>query len=222
LATTVFLTYRNPSVLPVSDGTLDSRERVHYDELEFTMKYVSSRGRPSDSGRLFVASLEQAVLAFLCAHADRSFYGAEVAGEAGLSRGGVNRVLRELARAGLAEAEDRGRMRFYRARLADPRVRSFKTLLNIDALSPLIDRLSRLALRVVLFGSAAEGTNIPDSDVDLLVVTNSPDRARKIVSSGGDALQAVIVTPVGLADLERDNPVFAAELKRGIELWKES
>ncbi len=186
------------------------------------MKYVSSGRRLSDSGRLFVASLEQAVLAFLCANADRSFYGVEVAGEAGLSRGGVNRVLRELARAGLAEAEDRGRMRFYRARLADPRVRSFKMLLNIDALSPLLDRLSRLALRVVLFGSAAEGTNIPDSDVDLLVVTNSSDRARKIVSSGGDALQAVIVTPVGLADLERDNPVFAAELKRGIELWKES
>jgi predicted nucleotidyltransferase len=113
-------------------------------------------------------------------------------------------------------------MRFYRARLADPRVRSFKVLLNIDALAPLLDRLSRLALRVVLFGSAAEGTNIPDSDVDVLVVTNSPDRARKIVSSGDDSLQAVIVTPVGLADLERDNPVFAAELKRGIELWKES
>ena len=186
------------------------------------MKYAGSRGRRTGSGRLFVASLEQAVLAFLCAHVDRSFYGVEVAGEAGLSRGGVNRVLRELARAGLAEAEDRGRMRFYRARLADPRVRSFKTLLNIDALGPLLDRLSRQALRVVLYGSAAEGTNLPDSDVDLLVVTNSPDRTRKVVASGGDALQVVIVTPVGLADLERNNPVFAAELKRGIELWKES
>ena len=186
------------------------------------MKYASSRGHLSDSGQLFVASLEQTVLAFLCADAGRSFYGVEVAGEAGLSRGGVNRALRGLARAGLVEAEDRGRMRFYRARLADPRVRSFKTLLNIDALGPLLDRLSRLALRVVLFGSAAEGTNLPDSDVDLLVVTNSPDRARKVVSSAGDALQAVIVTPVGLADLERDNAAFAAELKRGIELWKES
>jgi predicted nucleotidyltransferase len=171
---------------------------------------------------LFVASLEQAVLAFLCAHADRSFYGVEVAGEAGLSRGGVNRTLRRLAEAGLVDAEDRGRMRFYRARLADPRVRTFKTLLNIGALSPLLGRLSRLALRVVLFGSAAEGTNLPDSDVDLLVVTNSPDQVRKVVSSVGDSLQAVVVTPVGLADLERDNAVFAAEFKRGIELWKES
>lgn len=186
------------------------------------MKYVSSRFRRTGSGRLFVASLEQAVLAFLCAHADRSFYGVELAGEAGLSRGGVNRALRELARAGLVEAEDRGRMRFYRARLADPRVRSFKTLLNIDALGPLLQRLRRVALRVVLFGSAAEGTNLPSSDVDLLVVTNSPDRVRKLASFAGERLQAVIVTPVGLADLERDNTVFAAELKRGIELWKES
>jgi predicted nucleotidyltransferase len=171
---------------------------------------------------LFVASLEQAVLAFLCGHADRSFYGVEVAGEAGLSRGGVNRVLRKLAEAGLADAEGRGRMRFYRARLADPRVRAFKALLSIDALGPLLGRLSSLALRVVLFGSAAEGTNLPDSDIDLLVVTNSPDRVRKVVSSVGAALQAIVVTPVGLADLERDNLVFAAELRRGIELWKES
>jgi predicted nucleotidyltransferase len=186
------------------------------------MRYVSSRRHRAGSGRLFVASLEQAVLAFLCAHADRSFYGVELAGEAGLSRGGANRALRKLARAGLVDAEDRGRMRFYRARLADPRVRSFKTLLSIDALGPLLERLSRLALRVVLFGSAAEGTDLPDSDVDLLVVTNSPDRVRRVVSSDGDALQAVVVTPVGLADLERDNAVFAAELKRGIVLWKES
>jgi len=45
---------------------------------------------------------------------------------------------------------------------------------------------------------------------------------RRLVSSGRAALQAVVVTPVGLADMERDNPVFAAELRRGIELWKES
>jgi len=186
------------------------------------MKYAGSRPRRGGPRPLFVASLEQAVLAFLCAHADRSFYGVELAGEAGLSRGGVNRVLRRLARARLVEAEDRGRMRFYRARLADPRVRSFKVLLNVDDLGPLVERLARLALRVVLFGSAAEGTNLPASDVDLLVVTNSPDPVRRLVSSGRAALQAVVVTPVGLADMERDNPVFAAELRRGIELWKES
>ncbi len=186
------------------------------------MKYASSHSRRPNPSRVFVASLEQAVLAFLCENAQRSFYGVEVSGEAGLSRGGVNRALRVLARAGLLEAEDRGRMRFYRANLADSRVRAFKALLNVSRLGPLVGRLSRLSLRVVLFGSAATGTNLPDSDVDLLVVTNVPDRARRVLSSDEAPVQAVVVTPVGLADLERDNPVFAAEVKRGVELWKES
>jgi len=186
------------------------------------MKNASSRAGKPESDRVFVASLEQAVLAFLCENAHRDFYGSEVSGETGLSRGGVNGALHALARAGLVEAEDRGRMRFYRANLADARVRAFKTLLNVSGLGRLLEPLSRLSLRVVLFGSAAAGTNLPDSDVDLLVVSNAPDKVRRVLSADRTPAQAVVVTPVGLADLERDNPVFAAELKRGIELWKES
>jgi predicted nucleotidyltransferase len=195
---------------------------VQYYELKFIMKNTNSRTRTVKPARLFAATLEQATLEFLSENADRSLYGVEVADEAGLSRGGVNVALRALARAGLLEAEDRGRMRFYRANLADARVRAFKALLNVSRLSPLAERLSGLSLRVVLFGSAADGTNLPNSDVDLLVVTNVPDKARHLLVGKELPIQAVVVTPVGLADMERDNPVFAAELKRGIELWKQS
>lgn len=41
------------------------------------MKYPGSRRRRPGSSKLFVASLEQAVLAFLCENPERSFYSVE-------------------------------------------------------------------------------------------------------------------------------------------------
>jgi hypothetical protein len=54
------------------------------------MKLLSARKRRRDSSRLFVASLEQAVLAFLLENSEKSYYSVELSDDAGLSRGGVN------------------------------------------------------------------------------------------------------------------------------------
>ena len=97
------------------------------------MKLLSARKRRTDSSKLFVASLEQAVLAFLLKEPERSYYSVELSDDAGLSRGGVNQALHALADVGLVEAEDRGPKRFYRANLADARVRAFKDLLDAAA-----------------------------------------------------------------------------------------
>jgi len=94
------------------------------------MRLLCARKRRSDSGKLFVASLEQAVLAFLCGNPERSFYSVELSDDAGLSRGGVNQALHKLADAGLVLTEDLGVKRLYRANLADPRVQAFKALLE--------------------------------------------------------------------------------------------
>ena len=98
------------------------------------MKYPGSRKRRPDSSKLFVASLEQAVLAFLLKDPERSYYGVELSDDAGLSRGGVNQALHTLAEVGLVVlTEERGPKRFYRANLADARVRAFKALLDTAA-----------------------------------------------------------------------------------------
>lgn len=170
-------------------------------------------------GRPFVATAEQAVLAFLARNADREFFDRQVADEAGVSRGAANAALRSLARAGLLHAEPRGRMKFYRTALDDPRVRSLKVLLNVAGLAALVRRLSRQALRIVLFGSAAEGRDVPASDIDIMIVTNVPDAVRLLLAGRAGRIQAVVVTPVGLAEMEQRNPAFAAQVKKGIELW---
>jgi DNA-binding transcriptional ArsR family regulator len=74
------------------------------------------------------------VLAFLLKEPDRSYYSVELSDDAGLSRGGVNQALHRLAEAGLVVlTEERGPKRFYRANLADARVRAFNVLLDAAA-----------------------------------------------------------------------------------------
>jgi len=98
------------------------------------MKLLSARKRKSYSSKLFVASLEQAVLAFLLENPEQSYYSVELSDDAGLSRGGVNQVLHRLADAGLVVVtEERGPKRFYRANLGDPRMQAFKALLEAAA-----------------------------------------------------------------------------------------
>lgn len=169
--------------------------------------------------RPFVATVMQEVLAFLAQNAQRVFYDREVAAETGLSRGAVNAALRALADSGLLLREERGRMKFYRASLEDPRVRSLKVVLNVTALAPLVKRMEGSALRVVLFGSAAEGRDVADSDIDMMVVTNQPEQVRRLLARY-PRVQAVVVTPAGLAELEQREPVFAAQVRRGVELWR--
>jgi DNA-binding MarR family transcriptional regulator len=97
------------------------------------MKLLSLRKRRPDSGRLFVASLEQAVLAFLLEHDEKGYYSVELSDDAGLSRGGVNQALHVLDKAGLVLTKDLGVKRLYLANLADPRVQAFKALLEASS-----------------------------------------------------------------------------------------
>lgn len=97
------------------------------------MKLLRARKRRPDSGRLFVASLEQAVLAFLLEHDEKGYYSVELSDDAGLSRGGVNQALHVLDEAGLVITKDLGVKRLYLANLADPRVQAFKALLQATA-----------------------------------------------------------------------------------------
>ena len=171
------------------------------------------------AGRPFVATVEQAVLAFMTEDPHRNYYDRQVADATGLSRGAVNGALRSLAKTGILLVERRGRMKFYTTNLDDPRARSFKILTNVAGLMPLVRRVAGHSLRIVLFGSAAEGRDTPESDYDLLVLTHTPDVVRRLIPTRGRRVQAAIFTPSGLAEMEHREPVFAGQVKRGLELW---
>jgi DNA-binding transcriptional ArsR family regulator len=162
----------------------------------------------------------QRVLMFLAGNPEAEFYDREVSAKSGISRSAANYALRRLAALGWVSAEKKGRMVFYRASLENPVIRQIKVLDTVIRLKPGIARLAPLAERITLYGSAAEGRDLPDSDIDLLILSNRPEEARKRASGFPRKCQVLVHEPVAWAGLAKQKPVFFNEVERGIVLWR--
>ncbi len=165
------------------------------------------------------------ILGYLVEHPGREFIEKEIQKATSISKGGVNSALRELAQKKLVQRKRRGRMYLYTTRVSNPFIRQLKVLKNIAQLWPLVKRIRTVSQEIILFGSWSRGENLKDSDIDLCVLTNSAEEVEQIVkkSSLRNKLQLIIRTPTGLAELEKQDPVFFKEIDRGLVLFsKES
>jgi len=161
------------------------------------------------------------VLGYLIESPGREFIEKEIQKATGVSKGGVNLVLKKLAQKGLVERKQRGRMYFYTTQLNHPFIKQLKILKNIARLWPLVKKLKGASQKIILFGSWGRGENLKDSDIDLCILTNSAEEVQQIVKKSNlrDRLQLIIRTPIGFAELEKKNPVFFKEIDRGIVLF---
>ena len=170
----------------------------------------------------FNSTSHQQILAFLSNHPSRSYFDKEVKEATRLSAGATNQALRELAKEGYIRKESKGRMSFYSVDLANPLIRQFKILLNVTAIYALALHLTDHCRKIVLFGSAASGTNVEESDIDLFVLTNSVKEVAGLVGKSplAERIQLVAKKPVDVAALKKSDPIFFEELERGIILWE--
>lgn len=133
-------------------------------------------------------------------------------------------ALRVLYGTGLLGMEEKGRMKFYRLNLSNPVSREFKVLFNIMDLRQLIDDLKNDAERIVLFGSAAEGKDAKDSDLDLFILTREPSIAKDNVKRAQRKLvrhlSTIIVDAQGEMRLRKDEKPLYDNISRGRILWE--
>ena len=117
----------------------------------------------------------QAVLALLYGQTDKSFYTRQILDSVGAGRGTVQRELRRLTDAGLITRQVRGRQVYYQANRRCPIFNELKSIVRKTfgvadvirrALAPVAGRV-RAAF---IFGSTARGTDVRESDIDLMVV----------------------------------------------------
>ncbi|MFA6379171.1 MAG: nucleotidyltransferase domain-containing protein [Candidatus Omnitrophota bacterium] len=171
----------------------------------------------------FSSTITQKILDFLCDHLQESFFSAQIAFETSLSKGGVNQALRKLAQEGFLKAEKKGRMIFYQVEARSPVVKQYKILKNVSLLQPLVERLKALSERVVLFGSSAFGEDTGQSDIDIYVVSGNAQAVKDLVilrSPFKRKAQLVLKTPAQDIALDKKEPVFYNEVKKGIVLWQ--
>ena len=90
-------------------------------------------------------------------------------------------------------------------------------------LRPVVVQLHPLARRVVLYGSAAEGLDTAESDLDLFIVAPNRKSVRAVLEDtiDGRRIQAVIVSEQELAVLKSEDPTFFAQIQQGLILLQD-
>jgi predicted nucleotidyltransferase len=190
-----------------------------YKKMSDVGRGVRVRGKLS-----FITPTVMSVLEFFLADPLKECYEREVARRAGVSRGSAHRILRLLFELGFLDREERGRMLIYRLNLKEPVVRQFKILVNIFALRKLVEKLKMRSRRIVLFGSCAQGLDVKESDVDLLIIVLEKESVRRIISGfnreSERKVAAVVVDVNEFVRLKREDRPLYENVERGVVLWE--
>lgn len=170
---------------------------------------------------LFDGTATQRLLSFLADRPTQSFFVRELARIGGISLGAAHGAVHALAAAGLLKIERKGRRSFYTVDVAHPIVRQWKVLRTLVSLEPLLAGLREEAQQIILYGSRAAGVDREGSDIDLYVRTAHPEQAVRLVEESGLAnrIQLVARTALGEVELERADPVFFGNVRRGLVLY---
>jgi len=152
------------------------------------------------------------------------YHGREVVRRTGVSVGGANQMLRSFANLGLLLREKQGRMLFYRANMDNPLVRQLKILFTLLQLDDLMKQAKPSSHRIILFGSSAEGTDVKESDIDLLLLTNEKSQLTDVVhkfnAKSQRRIAPIILDPQGFSKLRREDTALFDRISRGMILWQ--
>lgn len=150
----------------------------------------------------------------------------EVVREAKVSKGSANNILRLLTEQGFLTRERKGRMVFYKLNAGEPTVRQFKVLANVYALKELVDQLKQHSRKIVVFGSCAQGTDVKESDIDLLVISLDKGPVKRKVSAfnqrNDKKIAAITLDTNEYIQLKREDKPLYENIERGVVLWEKA
>jgi len=129
------------------------------------------------SNALFTKS-QQFVIALFFNHPEKSFYTNEILRLSGMGRGTIQRELKNLDAAGVLTVTNIGNQRHYQANPNCPifnelRGIAIKTFGVVDVLQQVLRPIEDKIQQAFVYGSIAKGTDTANSDIDLLVVSDS-------------------------------------------------
>lgn len=124
------------------------------------------------------SSVQQRVLGLLFTQPDRRFQGVELIRLANSGTGAVHRLTTRLAESGLITVTKEGAQKYYQANKASPIFQELRGLITktCGLAEPLRKALIPFAGKIkqaFIYGSIAKGTETAQSDVDLMVISDT-------------------------------------------------
>lgn len=142
----------------------------------------------------------------------------EIARRSDVSPSTASNILRELEEENMLAKEIVGRQTFYSVNMNNSVIKQFKVFNNVLNLYEIINKIKDVSDKIVLFGSASEGTNTKKSDIDLFIKTSSPDDVKERIG-GSEMISPIIVKPEDFTIFKKENEALYENIKRGIVLW---
>ncbi len=172
---------------------------------------------------LFGSASALSALSYFASKPSQEAYARQVERETGLSHGSALSAIRALEKSRMISCTPRGRQVFCRFQSKNPSARAFKVLLNVSNLEKLVAELSPVSKKIILFGSAATGTNSEESDIDLLIVSSDRVAVESALSRAkGLRVSPVIKSPQDIVRLRKTDPVFYENaVAKGMTLYEE-
>lgn len=172
----------------------------------------------------FMTQKSLQVLEFFFAHSMEEFHEREIIRKVKISKGSANRILRKLAALALLQRTQKGRMVFYRLNAGDPFVKQMKIMSNLWTLRKFVDEIRRRAKKIILFGSCAEGTDVRESDIDILIITDEKKSVKESVSRFNQKSERKIAPLILDMDefirMKREDKPLFERIDRGVVLWE--
>jgi predicted nucleotidyltransferase len=174
--------------------------------------------------------VRQRVLALLYGNPDRSFFSNEVVALAQSGTGAVQRELVALSEAGILTVTSRGNQKHYRANKNAPVFEELhglilKTSGLVDVLRAALAPLASQIGAAFVFGSVAKRTDTADSDVDVLIVSDTLGYADVFsaleTATGriGRTINPTLYSRAELAKRIKQNNAFATRILAQDKLW---
>jgi len=171
---------------------------------------------------ILIATNSQKVLNFLIEHPIKDFLETEVQKSTQISKSGVNYALRDLANAGFIFRTKRGRIYFHTLNHKNPVVKQLKVSKTILHIEKFLQQIEKISSKIILFGSSSRGENMPDSDIDLFIISHDKDRIREKIKKVKTErkVQAVIRSSLKFVEMQKTDPIFYDQVNKGIVLWE--
>jgi predicted nucleotidyltransferase len=152
------------------------------------------------------------ILLVLIDMGDEEVYVSELRSKLKTSKSTIIKWLDLLKMSGFVKDRKRGNMHYYKLDQENPIIKQIKVLLNVTLLMQLVSSLKGKA-EVYLYGSSARGENRPDSDYDLLIITEtSPKDIFKILKIEAKVdnreINLMIIKPFEYAKLAKTDPAL--------------
>lgn len=169
-----------------------------------------------------ISTNAQKVLDFLIQNPGKQFLANEIQKSTKISRAGVNFALRKLAKEKFIFREKKATIYLYSIDHNDQVIKQLKVLRTAILLQPLVNKLKKISGKIILFGSCARGEDIPESDIDIFILTNSSEEVREIIETYKSCkkVRSIIKNSLQFVEMEKKDPVFFEEIHRGITFWE--